>query len=405
MSGLSQKHIVLGVTGGIAAYKSADLVRRLLELGAEVRVVMTKSACEFVTPLTFQALSGHPVHTDLLDSETESSMGHIELARWADAVLIAPASANCMARLAHGLADDLLSTLCLATTAPVYLAPAMNNKMWLAAATQANARLLGSRGVTLFGPGVGEQACGETGAGRMLEPTDLAQRMEESFTGGVLSGLHVMVTAGPTCEDLDPVRYITNRSSGRMGYAIAEAARAAGAEVTLVSGPVALNPPEQVRCIHIHSAEDMLNAVMSAIGNCQIFIAAAAVADYRSATVAEHKIKKHDEELSLTLARTPDILKQVAALGSAPFTVGFAAETQNLQENALGKLNRKALDMVAANQVGIPGQGFDSEENALHVFWQGGERELPRASKHQLARDLISLIIERYREKTPTKNT
>jgi phosphopantothenoylcysteine decarboxylase/phosphopantothenate--cysteine ligase len=402
MNGLTHKKLLLGVTGGIAAYKSADLVRRLREQGAEVRVVMTKSAREFVTPLTFQALSGHPVHTELLDSETESSMGHIELARWCDAVLIAPASANCMARLAHGLADDLLTTLCLATSAPVFLAPAMNNKMWLAQATQANARLLSSRGVSLFGPGEGEQACGETGAGRMLEPTDLAQRMVEYFAGGELSGLHVMVTAGPTCEDLDPVRYITNRSSGRMGYAIAAAARAAGAEVTLISGPVALTPPDQVRCVSIHSAEDMLNAVMSGIDACQIFIAAAAVADYRSAEVAQHKIKKHDAELSLTLARTPDILKQVAGLPKPPFSVGFAAETQNLRENALGKLNRKGLDMIAANQVGIAGQGFDSEDNALHVFWQGGDRQFPLASKHRLARDLISLIIERYREKTPT---
>ncbi len=405
MNGLTDKKLLLGVTGGIAAYKSADLVRRLREQGAEVRVVMTKSAREFVTPLTFQALSGHPVHTELLDSETESSMGHIELARWCDAVLIAPASANCMARLAHGLADDLLTTLCLATSAPLFLAPAMNNKMWLAQATQANARLLSSRGVSLFGPGEGEQACGETGAGRMLEPTDLAQRMSEYFAGGELNGLHVMVTAGPTCEDLDPVRYITNRSSGRMGYAIADAARAAGAEVTLISGPVALTPPDQVRCVHIHSAEDMLNAVMSVVDECQIFIAAAAVADYRSADVAQHKIKKHDAELSLTLARTPDILKQVAGLPVPPFTVGFAAETQNLRENALGKLNRKGLDMIAANQVGIAGQGFDSEENALHVFWQGGDRQFPLASKQQLARDLISLITERYREKTPTENT
>lgn len=399
MNVLINKHILLGVTGGIAAYKSADVARRLRDAGAQVRVVMTRGATEFITPLTMQAVSGNPVHLHLLDPQAEAGMGHIELARWADAVLVAPASANFMAKLAHGLADDLLSTVCLACDAPIGLAPAMNRQMWANSATQANRQTLEGRGVRLFGPGEGEQACGEVGLGRMTEPQHLVEMTAGLFALGSLSGKQVMVTAGPTREALDAVRYISNRSSGKMGYAIAAAAVEAGATVTLISGPVALPTPAHVTRVDVESAAQMYEAVMSRVSQCDIFIGAAAVADYRPQHVAASKIKKTHADINLALERTPDIVASVAALRStgqdAPFTVGFAAETDDLEAHAQAKRAAKALDMIAANWVGRPGTGFDSDENALTLFWEGGGIQLPQSSKEKLARQLIAIIAER----------
>jgi phosphopantothenoylcysteine decarboxylase/phosphopantothenate--cysteine ligase len=401
MDAASEHNVVLGVAGGIAAYKSADLCRRLAERGMSVRVVMTRGAQAFVTPLTFQAVSGNPVHTELLDEGAEAGMGHIELARWADLVLLAPATADVMARLAAGLADDLLATLCLATTAPIVVAPAMNQQMWAAPATRANARLLAERGVWILGPGAGEQACGDVGPGRMLEPADLADRVQGLLGGGALSGLCVLVTAGPTREAIDPVRFISNNSSGKMGYAVAAAAAEAGARVTLVSGPTALDPPPRVERIVVESCEDMRAAVMARMSGQQIFIGAAAVADYRPATRAEQKMKKSEASRHLELVRTPDVLAAVSAMEPRPFTVGFAAETERLAEHARGKLVAKGLDMIAANEVGVPGRGFDSDHNALTVFWPDGSRELPLASKPELARRLVSLVAERFHAAGP----
>ncbi|MFO1394170.1 MAG: bifunctional phosphopantothenoylcysteine decarboxylase/phosphopantothenate--cysteine ligase CoaBC [Steroidobacteraceae bacterium] len=404
MNATAPMRILLGVTGGIAAYKSADLVRRLRERGAEVQVVMTGAATEFVTPLTFQALSGRPVRTTLWDEAAEAAMGHIELARWADRVLVAPATADFIARLAHGLADDLLATLCLATEAPVAIAPAMNRVMWSNAATQANVATLASRGIAVFGPGEGEQACGETGAGRMLEPAELADRVLDGLRpvatpaarpAGRLAGRKVVVTAGPTRERIDPVRFITNRSSGKMGYAVAAAARDAGADVVIVSGPVNLGAPEGVRRVCVETAEQMLAAVQAEIADTDIFIAAAAVSDYRPLQVSSEKIKKTSDSLLLALSRTPDILATVAAGNPRPFVVGFAAETQNVERNALAKLEGKRLDMIAANQVG-DGLAFDCDDNALTVYWADGRLELPRACKAELAARLVELIAERH---------
>ena len=395
VTGVNRRRIIVGVTGGIAAYKSAELVRRLRQHGAEVRVVMTASAIEFITPLTMQALSGNPVHTSLLDSSTEAAMGHIELARWADAVLVAPASANFLARLTHGLADDLLTTLCLATEAAVFVAPAMNRVMWNHQATQHNCRVLQQRGVSLLGPAEGEQACGETGAGRMLEAEQLLSALARYWQQGVLAGCRVLLTAGPTREAIDPVRYISNHSSGRMGYAVAEAATAAGAEVVLVSGPTALAWPAGVEKIAVETAAEMSDAVRGYADKSQIFIATAAVADYRPVAVQDKKIKKDAAELSLPLARTDDILAQVAALPDKPFCVGFAAETNDLETYAQNKMQRKGLDMIAANLVG-DGQGFNATDNALTVLWPGGKQEITRADKRVVARELITLIAERY---------
>jgi len=396
---LSNKRILLGVSGGIAAYKSAELVRRLREAGAEVRVVMTAGATQFITPLTLQALSGQSVRTELFDARAEAAMGHIELARWADAVLIAPASANTLARLAQGLADDLLSTLCLATRAPLLVAPAMNHVMWEHPATQANITRLRERGVLICGPGTGSQACGEIGPGRMLEPAELIVELGQLFNVGALAGLRVLVTAGPTREAIDPVRFISNRSSGKMGYAIATAAAEAGARVVLVSGPVALPPPDRVECIQVESASEMQIAVMARVNDCDIFIGTAAVADYRPQAVAEHKVKKHTAALRLDLERTAAILAAVAALHPAPFTVGFAAETERLAEHARSKRMAKSLDMIAANWVNIPGQGFAADGNALTLYWEGGECELPRTTKTQLARSLVAQIAALYSAK------
>ncbi len=391
--------VLLGVTGGIAAYKSAEIVRRLREGGAEVQVVMTEGACHFVTPLTFQALSGRPVRTDLWDEAGEAAMGHIELARWADRILVAPATADFIARLAHGFADDLLTTLCLATDAPLSVAPAMNRLMWANAATRSNVELLRSRGIVILGPGEGDQACGETGPGRMLEPGELAESLLAAApvvpaSSSLLAGRKVLLTAGPTRERIDPVRFITNRSSGKMGYAVAEAARDAGADVVLVSGPVNLPAPQGVRRVCVETAEQMMAAVNADLPGTDLFIAAAAVSDYRPVQVSAEKIKKTSDSLLLAMSRTPDILATVAALSPRPFVVGFAAETQNVERNALAKLEGKRLDMIAANQVG-DGLAFDCDDNALTVYWPGGRRDLPRAGKAELAARLVAVIAER----------
>ncbi|HVN44144.1 MAG TPA: bifunctional phosphopantothenoylcysteine decarboxylase/phosphopantothenate--cysteine ligase CoaBC [Steroidobacteraceae bacterium] len=389
------KHIVVGVTGGIAAYKSPDLVRRLRERGAEVQVVMTAAAREFVTPTTFQAVSGRQVRSDLWDAAAEAAMGHIELARWADAVLIAPATADFLARLATGRADDLLSTLCLATAAPLAVAPAMNHLMWANAATQANIGTLAARGVQIYGPAAGDQACGETGEGRMLEPLDLVERLQSALLPGqgALGGRRVLVTAGPTRERIDPVRFISNRSSGKMGFAVAQAAREAGASVVLVAGPVSLPSPAGVKRIDVESAAEMLAAVLQELPGTDLFISTAAVADYRPARAAEQKIKKHSETLELAMERTPDVLATVAARAERPFVVGFAAETESVEQNARTKLMKKNLDMIAANEVGHD-KAFDCEDNQLIVLTRAARHELARASKLTLARGLIALIAQ-----------
>lgn len=399
MSELNNVNIILGITGGIAAYKAPDLVRKLKAAGADVRVVVTHSAKEFVSPLALQAVSGHPVADDLLDPAAEAAMGHIELARWADKLLIAPTTANFIAKLAHGLADDLLSTLCLATSAPLYLVPAMNQQMWRATATQANVEVLKTRAVTVFGPADGEQACGDIGPGRMLEPEQIVDMLCETQLSPILAGKRLVITAGPTQENIDPVRYITNHSSGKMGYALAQAARSLGAEVTLVSGPVNIFPPNEVNLVKVVSAEQMHCAVMQATADCDIFIGCAAVADYRSSNLVEHKIKKSEAELTLTFTRNPDILAAVADLEHAPFTVGFAAETQNVGHYAKDKMTRKKLDMIAANDVSQADIGFNSDRNALHVFWPEGEKNLLVADKYQLALQLLALIAEQYNNK------
>lgn len=393
---------MLGVTGGIAAYKAADLVRRLKEAGADVQVVMTESAQRFVGAQTFQAVSGRTVRSSLWDEAAEAAMGHIELARWPDLILIAPASANTLARLAHGFADDLLSTLCLATDRPIAIAPAMNRLMWANPATQQNVQTLRTRGVSVFGPGSGSQACGETGDGRMWEPLQIREAVAALLQapGAPLSGVNVVLTAGPTREPIDPVRFITNRSSGKMGYALAEALAQLGAEVTLVSGPTALAAPTQVRRVDVQTAAQMLDAVREHSTRAQILIGAAAVADYRVGSVAEQKIKKHGETLDLALVKNPDILSELRQTYPDLFIVGFAAETEKLAEHARGKLERKRLNMIAANWVG-DGKAFDRDDNALHVFWSGGERELQQAAKTDIARDLALLIAERYRARNP----
>jgi phosphopantothenoylcysteine decarboxylase/phosphopantothenate--cysteine ligase len=389
------RKILLGVTGGIAAYKAADLVRRLRDGGAEVQVVLTEGAARFVTPLTFQALSGRPVRVGLWDEAGEAAMGHIELARWADLVLVAPASADFLARLAAGLADDLLATTCLATAAPIAVAPAMNQQMWAAAATQANVQTLRQRGVRVLGPGVGSQACGDQGAGRLLEPTDIASLvLAPHIETGALSGRHVVITAGPTREPIDPVRFLSNRSSGKMGFAVAAAARDAGARVTLVAGPVNLTTPVGVERVNVETAAQMYAAVHSVIGSCDVYIGAAAVADYTPQCCAENKIKKTCDTLDLHLEKSPDILASVAALERRPFVVGFAAETINVEGHALAKLQRKKLDLIAANEVGAE-RAFDREDNALLLLWPGGRQELALKSKADLAREFIEFIAQR----------
>ena len=447
-------NIILGVAGGIAAYKSPEIVRRLKDAGHEVRVVMTAGAQAFVTPLTFQAVSGEPVHRDLLDESAEAAMGHIELARWADVVLAAPASANLMARLAHGFADDLLATLCLATPAPIVLAPAMNRQMWRAAATRANLEVLVGRGVRIIGPDAGWQACGDVGPGRMSEPADIVSGLlgeagsasassraassgsaspaaaapdpttpdsgdapagvsgpaESAESAGSaapapLAGVRVLVTAGPTREAIDPVRFISNHSSGKMGFAVAAAALGLGAEVDLVAGPVALEPPPGAGVVPVGSAAEMHREVLARAAGCDIFIATAAVADYTPAAPAPGKLKKAASPLSLELRPTPDILAEVAALDDPPFTVGFAAETEDLERHARSKLERKRLDLIAGNRVDGSGLGFDSDRNALLVLWpDGGRADLPAGPKTLLARQLLALVTERFLARRPASH-
>ena len=391
------KRVLLGVTGGIAAYKAAELVRLLRKQGAEVRVVMTQSAMEFVTPLTFQALSNHAVHTTLLDADVENAMGHIELARWAEVFLIAPVTANTLAKLAHGLADDLLTTLALAVTCRVAVAPAMNQAMWHNKATQDNIAVLKARGICVIEPESGEQACGDVGVGRLADPCSICQQVlmpDECY----LKDVRVLISAGATREPIDPVRYITNRSSGKMGYALVDAAVKAGAKVTLVSGITQLNPPNGVELCVVETAAEMYDAVMQRATACDMYIGAAAVADYRPIPQPE-KIKKHAQQLTLVLEKNKDILASVACLNPRPFTVGFAAETNDLEHYALGKLREKNLDMIAANWVGKTQGGFDRDENALQVFWQSGQVTLEMMSKTELAKQLLKVCAEKFYEK------
>ena len=399
MQQLTNKQILVGVTGGIAAYKAAELIRRLQDHGATVRVIMTKAAQAFITPLTLQALSGNPVHCDLLDSEAEAAMGHIELARWADLVLIAPASADFMARLATGQADDLLATVCLATNASIAIAPSMNQGMWRDQSTQQNLQTLISKQVLVFGPGDGSQACGDIGPGRMMEPEQLAVEASSVFKIGSLDGVKIVITAGPTREAIDPVRYISNHSSGKMGFALAQAAMDAGASVTLITGPVSLQTPERVTRIDVNSAAEMHQAVIETLPVCDIFIGSAAVADYRPTSIADQKIKKSTETMTIELVRNPDIIADVSNHPQRPFTIGFAAETQDVESYARGKLEKKKLDLIIANDVSNTAIGFNSDDNAVSVIWNDGEVSLPMTSKQQLGRRLIEEISQHYRKK------
>jgi len=392
MKQLANKQIVLGITGSIAAYKACELVRLLVDAGAKVRVVMTRSATEFVSALTFQALSRNEVHRDLLDEKAEAGMGHIELARWADAMVIAPASADFIARLAQGRADDLLTTICLATAAPISVAPAMNHQMWKDPATQENVTLLQKRGVHLLGPAEGDQACGESGPGRMQEAKEIAEQVAAQFETGRLAGYRILITSGSTREAIDPVRYISNRSSGRMGAALAEAALEAGAICTIVSGPSTYPTPEKAKRINVESAQQMHDAVMANIIGNDIFIAAAAVSDYRPVEMLNQKIKKDSQEFSIKLTRNPDILAEVAGMHPEIFCVGFAAETQDIKQNAIQKLNNKSLNLVVANDVSRDDIGFDNHDNEVILYWQGGEKKLEKSSKSQIARQLIEVI-------------
>lgn len=399
MDDLQGQKVLLGVTGSIAAYKSPDIVRRLKDQGAEVRVVLTASAEKLVSPTVFQAVSGEPVRGDIWDEQAEAAMGHIELAKWADLILIAPATANVIAQLAAGSADNLLTTICLATEAPVVLAPSMNQAMWNDAATQANCDVLRKRNIKLIGPDEGSQACGDVGPGRMSEPADIVSRLSRGGKSGPLEGLRVMVTAGPTREAIDPVRFVSNRSSGKMGFAVARAAADAGAEVTLVAGPVSLPTPPRVERIDVENTQQMVAAAMAEIGGMDIYIGAAAISDYRPQHAASQKIKKSAATFVLEMVKSPDLLATIAALEDGPFAVGFAAETEKLEQHATDKLNRKKLDMIIANLVGEK-LCFDADDNEVVVLWQGGRQLLPRSSKPELARQLVEVIASRYRQKS-----
>ncbi|MFA0670465.1 phosphopantothenoylcysteine decarboxylase [Vibrio splendidus] len=395
LQGLAGKKILLGISGGIAAYKCAELTRRLIERGAQVQVVMTNAAKEFITPLTMQAVSGRPVSDSLLDPAAEASMGHIELAKWADLVLLAPATADLIARMTAGMGNDLLTTLLLATDAPVAVSPAMNQQMYSHPATQENIATLKRRGCEVWGPAAGEQACGDVGMGRMLEPMQLVHRCEDFFQPKPLAGRSVLITAGPTREAIDPVRYITNHSSGKMGYALAEAAAKQGATVTLISGPVSLATPNQVNRIDVDSAQQMFDAVTANVAQHDIFISCAAVADYRPETIADQKLKKVDgkDDMTIQMVKNPDIVASVASMSEGrPFTVGFAAETQDVEKYARGKLERKNLDMICANDVSVEGQGFNSSSNELHLYWKDGDKSLPLDSKDTLGFQILDQI-------------
>jgi phosphopantothenoylcysteine decarboxylase/phosphopantothenate--cysteine ligase len=419
MQSLQNKRLLLGITGGIAAYKSPDLVRRLRDAGADVKVVMTRGACEFITPLTLQAVSGNRVHADLLDADAEAAMGHIELARWADAILVAPATSDALARFAIGRADDLLTTLLRASDAPVLVAPAMNQAMWRDVATQENYQTLQQRGYHFIGPAEGAQACGDTGAGRMSEPLEIAQRAADLFESGLLAGQHVLITAGPTREALDPVRYLSNFSTGKMGFALAQAAAEAGAKVTLIAGPVALDTPPHVERIDIVSARDMLEAVQQHLPQSSLFIASAAVADFRPVSAQDSKIKKTagEDRMTLEMVKNPDILACVAASENAPFTVGFAAETNDVIKHAGEKMQRKGINMIIANDVSRDDIGFGADANEVAVLFnqalaksavnsadenalaQSAEQTIiEKCDKQQLARRLIALIANNMAE-------
>ena len=404
---LASKRILVGVTGGIAAYKSCELVRRLQDRGADVRVAMTAAATEFITPLTLAALSGNPVHQDLLNAETESAMGHIEVARWADLIVIAPASADFIARLANGHGDDLLTTICLAANCPIAVAPAMNQAMWGNASTQANMASLRARDFLIMGPAAGMQACGETGEGRLLDINDLADAVVAVFPNTRLNGRHVVITAGPTREAIDPVRYISNHSSGKQGYALAEAAIEAGARVTLISGPTGLPVPERAKVINVVSATEMYDAAMALTGQCDIFIGVAAVGDYRPVQRSPVKLKKSDapsnRTITIELTENPDIIASVAASQPRPFTVGFAAETNDVVAYARGKLDKKRLDMIIANDVSDSDIGFGSDQNETTVLWDGFEETLPRASKRTISSRIVEMISNRLT--TPASDT
>ncbi|QZQ52426.1 bifunctional phosphopantothenoylcysteine decarboxylase/phosphopantothenate--cysteine ligase CoaBC [Erwinia persicina] len=399
--GLTGKRIVLGVSGGIAAYKTPELVRRLRDRGADVRVVMTDAAKAFITPLSLQAVSGYPVSDDLLDPAAEAAMGHIELGKWADLIILAPATADLIARVAAGMANDLLTTVCLATPAPVAIVPAMNQQMYRALPTQHNINLLAQRGMLIWGPDSGSQACGDIGPGRMLDPlaiVDLAVGWATPIND--LQHLNIMITAGPTREALDPVRFISNHSSGKMGFSLAAAAAKRGAKVTLIAGPVGLTTPSGVDRIDVITALEMEQAVMAQARNQHIFIGCAAVADYRAAAVAEEKIKKQGDEITLRMIKNPDIVAGVAAMQQGrPYVVGFAAETQNVEEYAQEKRTRKNLDVICANDVSKTGQGFNSDTNALHLFWQKGDKVLPLCDKSLLGQQLLDEIVSLYDEK------
>ena len=394
MQSLHGRRILLGITAGIAAYKAAELARLLVKDGAEVQVVMTRSASEFIGAMTLQAITGRPVRDALFDPQHEAAMGHIELARWAEMILVAPATADFLAQVATGMAHDLLSTLCLASTAPMMAAPAMNQAMWQHAATRSNVELLRSRGVSMLGPDEGAQACGEIGPGRMLEPEAIAKAVREHFVSGRLNGQRVVLTAGPTREALDPVRFLGNRSSGKMGFAIADALVAQGAEVILVAGPVSLPTPAGVKRVDVESAQQMRDAVFTYLPGTAVFVACAAVADFRPAKSVGQKIKKTEETLTLELIRNPDILSEVSSSSDRPFCVGFAAETNDLEAYAEGKRRAKGLDMIAANQVGAS-QGFEADDNALLVLWDGGRKALAKQPKSVLAEQLVNLIVDR----------
>ena len=397
MLSLTNKRILLGITGGIAAYKCAELTRLFSKAGAEVRVAMTKAATEFITPLTMQALSGNRVSLDLLDTAAEAAMGHIELARWADLVIIAPATADFIARVSHGQADDILTTLVLATAAPIAIAPAMNQAMWSDSGTQENLSALSDRGYHIFGPASGEQACGDVGPGRMLEPQQLLQHCGNLFDVGRFASLRLLITGGPTREAIDPVRFISNHSSGKMAFALAQEAAAAGAQVTLVSGPVNLATPDSVSRIDVESAEDMLDAVMDNISGTNVFIGVAAVADYRPKQLAHEKIKKDDEGLTLSLIKNPDIISEVAKLSKGPFTVGFAAETNSIIENGKQKLLSKKLDLLFANNAT---ESFNSDSISLTAITSENEFEIATANKNVVAQEILKLISERINSKS-----
>jgi len=399
MQSLRGRRVLLGITAGIAAYKAAELARLLVRQGAEVQVVMTRSAAEFIGPMTLQAITGRTVRAALFDPQHEAAMGHIELARWAEVILVAPATADFLAQIAAGMAGDLLSTLCLASAAPLLTAPAMNQAMWRHPATRANVDLLRARGVVILGPDEGEQACGDSGPGRMLEPVAISAAVVDRLAVGRLAGRRVVLTAGPTREALDPVRFIGNRSSGKMGFALASALAAQGAEVVLVAGPVSLSTPPGVQRIDVETAEQMRSAVFTSLPGAAIFVACAAVADFRPAAPVLHKIKKTGERLTVELVRNPDILREVAGLAERPFCVGFAAETNDLEAHARAKLRAKGLDMIAANQVSVS-QGFEADDNALLVIWEGGSEMLDRQPKQRLAEQLVNLIADRFDAQT-----